>query len=164
MMLRKLKEDYCHVNLDICGAQEKTFVCKQPDKPIMQYTIQVGDECIVAPLSLFSPELFGMTGSKAVHTQKRNNGDPEDIYDENYLREIRRKGIKDNMETSSSDLLNEPYFEQSSSQNPGNDDDIVVDAIDIVVNNADREFVVNPGQILGLDQAILQSIDRYVYY
>ena len=57
--------------------------------PILQYTIQVGDECIVAPLSLFSPELLGVTGPKAVQTQKRSTGDPEDPHDDNYLREIR---------------------------------------------------------------------------
>lgn len=149
MLLRKLKEDFCHVNLDVCGSQEKTFVLKQPDKPVMQYTIQVGDECIVAPLSLFSPELFGMTGVKGVHTQKRSLGDPEDIYDENYLRDIRRKGMKENLEQNSSDLLNENYYEQTNSQNNPNEDDIVVDAIDTVVSNSDKEFFVSPGQVLG---------------
>jgi len=49
--------------------------------------IQVGDECIVAPLSLFQPELFGVTGPKVVHIQQRAGGDPEDPHDENYLRE-----------------------------------------------------------------------------
>lgn len=51
------------------------------------YTLQLGDECIVAPLSLFTPELFGITGTKYVHTQKRSSGDPEDPHDDNYLRE-----------------------------------------------------------------------------
>lgn len=92
MLLRKLKEDFCHVNLDICGPQEKTFILKQPGKPVYQYTIQVGDECIVAPLSLFSAELFGITGSKTIHTQKISTGDPEDPHDELYLRDIRKKG------------------------------------------------------------------------
>lgn len=72
---------------DICGSQEKAFVVNHPKKPIVQYTLQVGDECIVAPLSLFTPELFGVTGPKLVHTQRRSNGDPEDPHDENYLRE-----------------------------------------------------------------------------
>ncbi|XP_022914944.1 actin-related protein 8 [Onthophagus taurus] len=156
MLLRKLKEDFCHVNLDICGSQEKTFLVRQPNMNLLQYTIQVGDECIVAPLSLFSPELFGITGPKCVHTQKRSTGDPEDPHDENYLREIRRKGIKENMEPTS-DLLNEAYFEQTNNQNNTNDDDIVVDTIEVAVP---KEFVINPGQILGLDQAVLQSIDR----
>ncbi|XP_044256841.1 actin-related protein 8 isoform X2 [Tribolium madens] len=158
MLLRKLKEDFCHVNLDICGSQEKTLILKQPGKPILKYTIQVGDECIVAPLSMFSPELFGITGVKTIRTQKASTGDPEDPHDENYLRDIRRKGMKDNMEPSTSDLLSEPYLEQS--QNPTNEDDVVVDAIDTVAPSYDKEFVIAPGQILGLDQAVLQSIDR----
>jgi actin-related protein 8 len=54
---------------------------------ILLVFIQVGDECIVAPLSLFQPELFGVTGSKLVHIQQRASGDPEDPHDENYLRE-----------------------------------------------------------------------------
>lgn len=48
---------------------------------------QVGDECLIAPLSLFQPELFRITGTHNVHIQKRSSGDPEDPYDENYLRE-----------------------------------------------------------------------------
>lgn len=60
----------------------------------------------------------------------------------------------------SSDLLNESYLESAGAQNNAADDDIVVDAMDTVVSATDKEFVVNPGQILGLDQAVLQSIDR----
>lgn len=160
---------------DICGSQEKTLVLKQPGKPILKYTIQVGDECIVAPLSMFTPELFGITGPKLIKTQKTSTGDPEDAHDENYLRDIRvssvffhvisvicrilqRKGMKDNMEQNSADLLNESYLE--SSQIPVNEDDVVVDAIDTIQTSCDKEFVIAPGQILGLDQAVLQSIDR----
>lgn len=158
MLLRKLKEELCHVNLDICGSQEKSFTLQQPGMEVLQFTIQVGDECIVAPLSLFTPELFGVTGPKLVHTQKRSLGDPEDPHDENYLREIRRKGIKESLEPTTSDMK-EPYFEEANAQ-ATNDDDIVVDAIDTAPQPADKEFVINPGQILGLDQAVLQSIDR----
>ncbi|KAJ8949260.1 hypothetical protein NQ318_022773 [Aromia moschata] len=158
MLLRKLKEDFCHVNLDICGSQEKFFILKQPGKSVYHFTIQVGDECIVAPLSLFSPELFGITGPKSLHTQKISTGDPEDPHDEIYLRDIRKKGMKENMEPSASDLLSEGYLENQ--QNNANEDDIVVDAMDPVAPTSVREFVTNPGQILGLDQAVLQSIDR----
>lgn len=73
---------------------------------------------------------------------------------------IQRKGMKDNMEPATSDFLNEPYLEQSINPNAANEDDIVVDAIDTVPTISDKEFVVSPGQILGLDQAVLQSIDR----
>lgn len=53
----------------------------------MIYFFKVGDECLVAPLSLFQPELFKITGTHNLHVQKRYVGDPEDPHDENYLRE-----------------------------------------------------------------------------
>lgn len=72
---------------------------------------------------------------------------------------FQRRGIKENLDQSSSDIT-ENFLEQTGQQNNLNEDDIVVDAIDNVPVGNDREFVINPGQILGLDQAVLQSIDR----
>lgn len=160
MLLRKLKEEFCHVNLDICGSQEKKFIVKQPGRPVVQYTIQVGDECIVAPLSLFTPELFGITGSKCIVTQKPSVGDPEDPHDENYLRDIRRRGIKETLDQASTELADSFLNLDPAGQNQTNEEDIVVDAIDNVPGGNEKEFIINPGQILGLDQAVLQSIDR----
>lgn len=41
------------------------------------------------------------------------------------------------------------------------DEDIVVDTLEVEVrDNKDKEFVVPGGQIIGLDQAVLQSIER----
>ncbi|XP_066259559.1 actin-related protein 8 isoform X2 [Euwallacea similis] len=122
--------------------------------PYKECDDQVGDECIIAPLSLFNPELFAITGPKQIHTQKISTGDPEDPHDEIYLRDIRRKGIK---EESSASELNESYLE---SQQAGTEEDIVVDAMDPIIVQSVKEFIINPGQILGLDQAVLQSIDR----
>ncbi|XP_068084307.1 actin-related protein 8 isoform X2 [Anabrus simplex] len=169
MLLRELKENFCHVNLDICGSQEKTFVVRQPKIPSQKYIMQVGDECIVAPLSLFQPELFGVTGPKAVHIQKRSLGEPEDPHDENYLRETSRRGAKEALDPVAGgggdlDSLAQG-LDVSGVVGPGGDEDIVVDAIDSVAPAGARdmdtkEFVVGPEQVLGLDQAVLQSIDR----
>lgn len=63
---------------------------KQNNKPTMRYTLQVGDECIVAPLSVFNTELLNVTGSgKIAKVQKpaRQQPDPEDCFDAEYLRE-----------------------------------------------------------------------------
>lgn len=90
MLLKQLKEEFCHVNLDICGSQEKSFLVCQPCRPQMSYTLQVGDECIVAPLSLFHTELLGVTGSaRTVVVQKPAalQSDAEDCFDAEYLRE-----------------------------------------------------------------------------
>lgn len=47
----------------------------------------MADECLIAPLSLFQPELLGVTGPKLIITQKRSTGDPQDPHDADYLRE-----------------------------------------------------------------------------
>lgn len=47
----------------------------------------MGDECLIAPLGLFTPELLGVTGPKTIVTQKRSTGDPQDPHDADYLRE-----------------------------------------------------------------------------
>lgn len=90
MLLKKLKEEICHVNLNVCGSEEKIFQISQPNKYSVKYTLQVGDECIVAPLSLFNTELLGITGTtKLAITQKPCAAQPdsEDCFDAEYLRE-----------------------------------------------------------------------------
>lgn len=90
MLMKSLKEEFCHVNLDICGSQEKQFKICQRNKITTRYTIQVGDECVVAPLSLFNTELLNITGvGKIARVQKpsRQQPDPEDCFDAEYLRE-----------------------------------------------------------------------------
>lgn len=47
----------------------------------------MADECLIAPLGLFNPELMGTTGLKSIVTQKRSSGDPLDPHDADYLRE-----------------------------------------------------------------------------
>lgn len=41
MLLSQLKKEFCHVDLNVCGSQEKTFLVKHPKKPTEQYTLQV---------------------------------------------------------------------------------------------------------------------------
>ncbi|XP_012261111.1 actin-related protein 8 [Athalia rosae] len=161
LLLDQLKRDFCHVDLNVCGSQEKTFIVRQPKIPTEKYTLQVGDECLVAPLSLFQPELFKVTGTHNVHTQKRSMGDPEDPHDENYLRETSRRGAKENLEQT----LELP--EEVATPAVAGEEEVVVDAVDsapinLGIRDLDipRDFVVGPQQLLGLDHAVLQSIDR----
>lgn len=41
LLLDKLKKQFCHVDLNICGSQEKTFVVKKLKSPVEKYTLQV---------------------------------------------------------------------------------------------------------------------------
>ncbi|KAG4079545.1 hypothetical protein HA402_010377 [Bradysia odoriphaga] len=158
MLLKSLKEDFCHVNLDICGSQEKSFKISQPGKSQVVYTLQVGDECIVAPLSLFHTELLGVTGVKKeakVQKTAAHQTDPEDCFDAEYLRETGRKGAKEQMDQIQIDGTVLP-----TNENP--EEDIVVDTLEVEreMKPFDKEFVLPGGQIIGLDQAVLQSIER----
>ena len=41
LLLSQMKKDFCHVDLNVCGSQEKTFVVKKPKQPSEKYTLQV---------------------------------------------------------------------------------------------------------------------------
>lgn len=112
-------------------------------------------------------------------------GDPEDPHDESYLREtsvrtrfiyrtskmffikniplylFQRRGVKENLEQTLESQ------EEAAVPTAAGDEEVIVDAIDSTPNalgardlDAPRDFVVGPQQLLGLDHAVLQSIDR----
>lgn len=183
ILLTKLKEDFCHVDLNVCGSSEKSFIINRPDQSPVKYTLQTGDECIVTPLSLFFTgkeqilnafldsltynfyftELLKLTlantpSNKLIQIQKSSghNPDPEDCYDAEFLRETGRRGAggiaqRDQMESN---------LTAGDSNVVDNDEEIIVDALD---NDKDlyRNYANDcQGQVLGLDQAILQSIEH----
>lgn len=43
ILLDQLKRDFCHVDLDVCGSQEKTFTVRKPKTNTETYTIQVSN-------------------------------------------------------------------------------------------------------------------------
>lgn len=45
LLISRLKE-MCHLNLDICGAQEHSFHVSRPGRPLLEYTLQFGDELL----------------------------------------------------------------------------------------------------------------------
>lgn len=147
----------------------------------------MGDECIVAPLSLFHTELLNITGpGKLAKVQKpaRQQPDSEDCFDAEYLRETgvralflitiqllyklihclniiqkfnigqQRKGAREQLDQNPSEM--------GGLMNTDNvDEDIVVDTLEVEQRDTkDKEFVLPGGQIIGLDQAVLQSIER----
>lgn len=150
MLMRSLYQDFCHVNLDICGPQEKNFFVDHPGDVVNKYTLQVGDECIISPLSMFYTDLLAITGPKTTKIQRRILSDPEDPFDAEFLRETGRK-----RETADPTANESQQFEQNIESQPSAnpDDDIVVDNLEGVGD------ILTPGQVLGLDAAILQSID-----
>lgn len=41
VLLNQLKQEFCHLNLDRCGAVQRTVNVMKPNKKQVQYTIQV---------------------------------------------------------------------------------------------------------------------------
>ncbi|KAL1464856.1 hypothetical protein WDU94_004466 [Cyamophila willieti] len=158
ILLQKLKHDFCHVNLDVCGCFEKSFTVRQPKKPATSFIIQVADECLIAPLGIFHPELLGLTGIKPVVTQSRAVSDSEDPHDGDYLRETSRRGAKESGEPGDSLGGEGGASLILGGGGGGGEEDIVVDSMVEVCSSAD--FVLESGQPLGLDQAVLQSVER----
>ncbi|XP_053678699.1 actin-related protein 8 [Anopheles nili] len=158
ILLRRLKEEFGHVNLDVCGSNEKAFSVHHPEMPKRNYTLQIGDEAMVAPLSLFYTELLAITGANrtAPKTQKwcSSQPHPEDCFDAEYLRETGRRN-KDNLEQSAIDS-------GTLANTDAPDDDLVVDGLEQEreTKNNDRDYLLPGGQLVGLDQAVIQSIER----
>ncbi|KAK4298053.1 hypothetical protein Pmani_029571 [Petrolisthes manimaculis] len=168
ILLTKLKHQFCHVNLNECGPQEKTFSIHSPGEVPSSYTIQMGDEALLAPLGLFYPDLLRLTGPKAIVTQKPNPGDPDDPFDEGYLRETSRRGGREAAEA----------MEVGGAEvGEGGEEDIVVDdqplppppsqvlppssasSLSQTLRDSSSTFSVSD-KLLSLEQAILTSIDR----
>ncbi|XP_067637534.1 actin-related protein 8 [Eurosta solidaginis] len=156
-LLMNLKERYCHLTLDVCGAQERCFEVKKFKKRT-RYTLQIGDECVVAPLSLFHTELVNLTGkAKQAHVQLRSSqqADSEDCFDAEYIRETgRRNGGRDQLLEGTLPLTGETA-----------EDDLVVDDVverdsNLKTSDKDELLYINNGQILPIDQAIVRSIER----
>ncbi|XP_058827296.1 actin-related protein 8-like [Topomyia yanbarensis] len=157
MLLKQLKEEYCHVNLDVCGSLERSFTVQNSQQAKCKYTLQVGDEAIVAPLGLFYTELFSVTGANrsVPKTQKPSAAQPhpEDCFDAEYLRETGRRG-KENLEQTT----NESGLGNTENQ----DEEMVVEGLDQEKEGkaSEKDFILPSGQIIGIDQAVLQSIER----
>lgn len=133
LILDKLKQEVCHLDLDICGCREFSFTVNKPGSSVLSYTIQSADEAIIAPLSLFYPELLLLTVPKQIHTQSANTSDPTDPHDADYLRET---GRKKECEVEQDEELAE--LEASGT----------------------GEFCPTEVGLLPLDQAIMQSIQK----
>ena len=71
LLLQSLKHEFCHLDPAISGTRLKQFQVSIPEQPQLQYNMLISDECIHAPLALFHPELFCVTGNKTRITLRR---------------------------------------------------------------------------------------------
>jgi actin-related protein 8 len=74
----------------------------RPDEPIVKYTMYAGDERLLAPLGVFHPEMFGLTGEQLCHKMGSQSNDPTDPCDDDYLMQTMSKHeqVTENFSTS----------------------------------------------------------------
>lgn len=97
LWVRRVAADWCHVDLDRCGPQEREWrqEAAQPGESGAVWTVRLGDDAMVAPLALFHTELLaavvleGGRTERAVWVQRPSiqQPDAEDCFDAEYLRE-----------------------------------------------------------------------------
>jgi len=91
VQLQALKETCCHLNQDQGGISQHSLEILKPEAGKVKYCVRLGDETIIAPMALLRPQAFGLQGPGLIHTQGRFESDPEDPYDDNYLRQTQRQ-------------------------------------------------------------------------
>lgn len=153
-LLNHLKEQYCHIDLDICGSQEKSFIINRPNQSPSRYVLQIADELIISPLSLFYTDLLKFTlgttpREKVIQIQKTlgQDFDSEDCFNAEFLRETSRRNAKDQTEIT--------FNADSNAVDPEEEGEVD----DLIKFNA-NDFQTSNGEIIGLDSAILQSIEH----
>ncbi|XP_069592807.1 actin-related protein 8 isoform X2 [Ranitomeya imitator] len=176
LLLQQLKETYTHLDQDVCGLQDHEFQVRRPDSPALLYQMRLGDEKLQAPMALFYPATFGIVGQKMTCLQHRSQGDPEDPHDEHYLlatqskQDQSSKAAGDRKAMSKPSMYDDPRSQdadrghmmdmelgpsQSDGMGHSNDGD------EPSASLYSRKTMVSQfeGKALGLDKAILHSID-----
>ncbi|XP_028008615.2 actin-related protein 8 isoform X3 [Eptesicus fuscus] len=180
LLLQHLKETFCHLDQDISGLQDHEFQIRHPDSPALLYQFRLGDEKLQAPMALFYPATFGIVGQKMTTLQHRSQGDPEDPHDEHYLLATQSKqeqsakatadrksaskpiGFEGDLRGQSLDLP-ERLHSQEVDLGPSQGDCLMAgnDSEEALTALMSRKTAISlfEGKALGLDKAILHSID-----
>lgn len=70
---------------DVQGIAETEVVLRRPSQRVVKYSVRVGDERILAPLSVFYPDMLGLKGDHLFQKPEKFQSDPSDPYDDDYL-------------------------------------------------------------------------------
>lgn len=168
LLMEELKETFCHMESDRVSPENQEFHIRRPGQNSLLYPIVLGDETLEAPLSIFFPKAFGlkMTDSN-VHFAIRNPGDAEDPMDEHYLMQTRSKNWENRLlkrtktGNMANNLSNSTLDENIEKMEDENGEDLDDEETQQMCNiKPPNEVAPAPGGLLGLDQAIIWSIEN----
>lgn len=81
-LMDELKEDLCHLDMELRGVKEYSFDVNPPDANKIQFKMFLCDEVILAPLAFFYPSFITMVTGEHVRSQKIQPSHPEDYLDD----------------------------------------------------------------------------------
>lgn len=186
LLLQELKETYCHLDQDAVGTSDLHIQVRPPGRHIVTYTMQLADERLLAPMAIFHPDMFGL--QKAAHVLRvaeKYRSDPSDPHDDDYLVQTQSR----HEQVARLIAARKRENAEAASQNTDDltmDDDYTMDQSECstsdMINNTggggngtggstgtkqakkveEEDEGVNLGDLglLGLDQAILSSIEK----
>jgi len=179
VQLQALKETCCHLDHEQTTISQHSLEIVKPDKVKIKYTVKLGDEPILAPMALFRPLAFGLQGQHLIHTQGRPEGDADDPFDEDYLRQTQRQswagrlaGSKkedaEGKETSEQNLSHLDELGGGGMDDDSNDVPDVLNTTDNVKSNRrgadedDDDSMDEDGDLslMGVDEAIIHCIEK----
>lgn len=90
-LLDRLKQSFCHLNLDHCGEIEGRFMHSPPGDTPREFSLSVAEEAMITVLGAFSPDMLALTGPKRSHLHAPQVCDPQDPHDDLYILQTQRK-------------------------------------------------------------------------
>lgn len=176
VQLQALKETCCHLDHEQKDITQHSLEIVKPDKLRIKYTVKLGDEPILAPMALFRPTAFGLQGQHLIHTQGRNEGDADDPFDDDYLRQTQRQSWagrpagskKEDAEGKESSEQNLSHLDDLGGPMDDDSNDVpdVLNTTDNVKTNRraddyEDEFVDEDDlYLMGVDEAIIHCIEK----
>nr|XP_039249970.1 actin-related protein 8-like [Styela clava] len=168
LLMEELKETFCHMEPDRVSPESQEFHIRRPGQCSLLYPIVLGDETLEAPLSIFFPKAFGLKmKDRHIHFATRNPGDSEDPMDEYYLLQTRSKNWENRLsrrtktENLSTNTSNSALDENIEKMEDDNGEDLDDEETQQMCNyKPGAEMAPAPGGLLGLDQAIVWSVEN----
>lgn len=167
LFMQELKENHCHLEQDVQGAQDHQVLLRRPSQHVVKYVVRMGDERILAPLAAFFPDMLGLKGDHLYRRPEKFASDPGDPNDDDYLaqtmsrhEQAARQRKKDNVDVQNVSQENSLYDDAQL------DDDDLMDQSELTAKGRPEEELdeainaSSPGHLMGIHEAIVMSIDR----
>eukprot|EP00126_Sphaerothecum_destruens_P008121 Sdes_comp20096_c0_seq4m13078 len=118
MLIRKMKEDLCHLLLDEVAIFGHDFTVRRPNQTTKVYSIKLYEEVLRAPLGLFFPRCFALKPADGYFISENDYQDPTDICEDVLLSEADQSSMLMISLNANKAANEEPPLEDAASAKP----------------------------------------------